>query len=106
MPNINWRVDNNQAAALTILAMANAAAFWNANCPSIYEVPGMASDADAKANIKLGVAKSLVEAGMLGVGATLITESWWPLVGVIGYIGISSLFTRYALAGAPGLADE
>lgn len=105
MPNINWRVDNNNAAALTILAMANAAAFWNANCPSIYEVPAMAGDPDAKANIRLGVTKSLVEAGMLGVGATLITESWWPLLGVVGYIGVSTIFTRYALAGAPGMEE-
>lgn len=97
MANINWRVDNNAGAALTILAMANAASFWNSNLPSVYEIPSKLNDSDISLEaIRLGVAKSLLEASLLGVGATLITKSWWPIVGTVSYVGISYLFLLYA----------
>lgn len=102
---IDWHVSHNQDAALAVIAMANAAAFWNANLPSIYEVPAkLGTDIDMH-DLRIGVIKTLSEGALLGVGATLITQSWWPIAGVVAYIGLSYLFLAYTINSTSGQTE-
>lgn len=93
--NETWKL-NGTAAGLTFMSVATAASFWNANNPEIYKVREMAANPDARADLKLALAKSALEVGMLGLGATVIAKSWWPLAAGLGYVGISYAFFDWA----------
>lgn len=101
MDKIGWKA-NPTVAGLALLTIADASSFWSANNPSFFTVRHFTSSDDQRAedtkiDIYIGSAKATLETVLVGVGAVLITKSWWPLAAPLGYIALDWLFYEWAL---------
>lgn len=94
---------DSATAGLTFLSVATTATFWNANNPEVYKVRDMADDPSGREDLKLALVKSMLEASLFGIGASLLVKSPWPFVAGMSYIGINYLFFNWAVDHPRGI---
>lgn len=113
MPKWGWKL-TAEAFGVTALVMGDAAAFWSANNPSVMTVrafrrkDGAEADATAR-DIRFG---GIIASGwiiLVGLGGSMVTKSWWPLVGALGAGSVQWIVWEWAMAnprGVGGIADQ
>lgn len=113
MANWTWKL-TAEAFGVTALVMGDAAAFWSANNPSVMTVrafrrrDGEEADATAR-DIRLG---GLIASGwiiLVGLGGSMVTKSWWPLLGAAGAGAVQWYVWEWAIRnprGSSGIADQ
>jgi hypothetical protein len=81
------------AIGLTILTIAEVPNFYSGLLPSLFTIGHFSSGESSEAIywIRRGEINALGLSIGLGVGASLLSKSWWPLVGTIGM----SMFLMY-----------
>lgn len=107
--------DTPEVVGISLLAIADAAAFWSANNPSFMTTRSFRTAGGNKAenvakDIRIGGTKATIETALVAAGAALITDSWLPFILPMLYIGIQWLMFEWALANPHGevetIADQ
>lgn len=98
---ITWKLDPT-IAGLALLTIADASSFWSANNPSFFTVRHFTTQGDQKASdtrndIHIGSLKATAETVIIGMGAVLITKSWWPIAAPMAYIALDWMFYEWAM---------
>jgi hypothetical protein len=106
---ITWRMDAT-VLGMSLLTIADAAAFWSANNPSFMTVRSFTTAGGNKAetvrtDIKIGSLFGTGETVVVGFGAALISRSWWPLVLPGAYLALKWAQYRWALDHPHGHAE-
>lgn len=114
MANITWRM-NPTILGITLLIIADASSFWSANNPSFFTVRTFTTESaqkakDTKTDIRAGGAKATIETVIVGYGSALVTKSWWPLAGALGYMVVDWVWYEWAMqhphANNKGMAEQ
>jgi hypothetical protein len=87
MGQLTFKADA-EIIGLTALVMADAAAFLSGVNPSLFTMRAFTDAGGAKADntkndIRLGSAIGSGLALIAGVGASLVSKSWWPIIGTV-----------------------
>lgn len=82
-----------EAIGLTILTIAEVPNFYSGLLPSLFTIGHFSSDESGEAIywIRRGEINALGLSIGLGVGASLLSKSWWPLIGTV----LMSAFLMY-----------
>src|ERR1051326_8271955 len=87
MSQLSFKSDP-EIIGLTALVMADAAAFLSGVNPSLFTMraftdAGGANADNTKKDIRIGSAIGSGLALIAGVGASLVSGSWWPIIGTV-----------------------
>lgn len=93
-----------ESVALTILTIAEVPNFWSGFLPSLFTIGHFSSDESSEAVywIRRGEANALGLSITLGVGASLISKSWLPLLGTLAMSGFLMYQYEHALRHGAG----
>jgi len=100
--SFSWTIDA-ESAGVTALCIGDAFAAWSACNPSIFTVRtfrtlgGVEAD-NTKGDIRRGSAIGSGLALIVGFGGSLVTRSWYPLVGTIAMLMVLWATYEWALA--------
>lgn len=99
---ISWHMDADTAGVAALVA-ADAAAFLSGVNPSLFTMRAFRSEGGEKAettktDIRIGSAIGGLLAIIVGIGATLITKSWWPLVVTVLVLAVMIGSYEWAIA--------
>ena len=105
MDDITWKIDS-ESMGVVALCVADAASMLAAFNPSLFTIRTFGSSGAEAANtadsihkgMVLGTAISLV----VGWGGTLVTKSWWPLMGTIAGLCLLNGAYEWALRNPHG----
>jgi hypothetical protein len=84
---LSWKFDA-EIAGLTALVMADAAAFQSGMNPSFFTMRAFTDQGGEKAentkkDVRIGSTIGSALALTAGIGASLVSSSWWPFLGTI-----------------------
>lgn len=101
---------NADVLGMSLLTIADAAAFWSANNPSFMTTRSFTTAGGNKAetvqtDIVIGGVKGTIETAIVGFGAALVTRSWWPFLFPLAYMIVQWLFFLWALRHPHGHAS-
>lgn len=86
--SIGWSV-NDKTINITALCVADAAAMLGAFNPNIFSIRIFGSaDADTAQSVHIGMGLGSFIALSVGLGGTLVSGSWWPLVATLLALGV------------------
>lgn len=93
-----------ESVGLTILTIAEVPNFWSGFLPSLFTIGHFSTDESAEACywIRRGEVSALVLSVTLGVGASLISKSWMPLLGTLGMSAFLMYHYEHALRHGAG----
>lgn len=91
---LSWKF-NQQTAGLTFLAVGAYQASRSSSLPPLYQLFQETGSDITAAHISQG--KSLVDGIILGVGAGLVADSFWPLAAVFAMVVVDAVFCQMAL---------
>jgi hypothetical protein len=99
---LTWKFDG-EIIGLTALVMADAAAFQSGMNPSFFTMRAFTSSGGEKAentktDIHIGETIGTVLALTAGIGASLVSSSWWPFAGTILTLVVIIAAYEYALS--------
>lgn len=102
--SLTWRADA-EVFGVALLCAADVAAFLSAANPSIFTMRTFRSNKVSQAerdntqsDIRLGTVVGGVMSLAAGIGGTMVTRSWVPLVATIAALGMYSTLYEWALA--------
>lgn len=92
---LDWKFDQ-KTAGLTFLAVAAYQSSRSNSLPSLYDMQ-RESDSSITAT-RVSQTKSLIDGLVLGLGAGFVSDSLWPIVGVLSMVAIDAVFYQWALS--------
>lgn len=92
--SLDWKFDQ-KTAGLTFLAIAAYQSSRSNSLPSLYDMQ-RESDSSVTAT-RVAQGKSTIDGLVLGVGAGFVSDSLWPIAGVLAMVAIDALFYQWAL---------
>lgn len=96
---MSWRM-NSAGVGLFVLAAAESFNVYSAFCSSPWTIRNVGAD-DEKGRTAMFYATLAGGANVgLGVGASLLARSWWPLVGTAAVTVVMTMIYRHALQEA------
>lgn len=100
LPNITYRVDA-EIMALSVLAAGDAAAFLSGVNPSLFTIRTFSGDwagtDETAGDIRKGMILGNALALAVGGAATVVSESWWPLIFTMGAAIVLDMAYEWAL---------
>lgn len=99
MARMGWGI-SAEGVGLFILASAESFNVYSAFCSSPWTIRNVGADGDKADTAVLYAGMAGVANIGLGIGASLLAKSWWPLVGTAAVTVIMSLIYRDALQKA------
>lgn len=100
---LDWRFDQ-KTAGLTFLAIAAYQSSRGSSLPSLYDMQRETDTNVVAARVSQG--KALIDGLVIGFGAGLVSESLWPIVGVLTLVAIDACFYSWAIDIHAGSADS
>lgn len=93
-----------ESIGLTILTIAEVPNFFSGLLPSLFTIGHFAEDESSEAIywIRRGEVNALGLSLGLGIGASLISHSWWPFIGTVAMSGFLMFHYEYALRNGAG----
>jgi hypothetical protein len=93
-----------ESIGLTILTIAEVPNFFSGLLPSLFTIGHFSSDESGEAVywIRRGEVNALGLSLALGAGASMISKSWWPMVGCIGMSAFLMYHYEHALRNGAG----
>lgn len=93
-----------ESIALTILTIAEIPNFWSGFLPSLFTIGhfGETESDEATYWIRRGEVNALFLSVTLGVGASLVSKSWLPLLGTLGMCAYLTIQYEHALKNGSG----
>lgn len=100
LSGVSWKM-NPETMGLAALAAGDAAAFLSGVNPSLFTIRTFAGDWTSSNNtandIRTGMIIGNALALLVGFGATLVSQSWWPLVVTIACAAVLDGAYEWAL---------
>lgn len=97
---LTWKIDA-ESMGLAVLSAGDSAAFLSGMNPSIFTIRHFNGDwsstGDTTKDIRMGMVIANILALLVGWGATLVTESWWPLTMTVAVTAILDASYEWAL---------
>ena len=97
-------IRDDTALTLTMGAMGLAAQFYSSALPERATVTSWASDPGHRSTVGTQCAQSGIASLAVGIGASVLSRSWWPLLGVAVVVAYLSGTFMHA-ASRPGDTD-
>lgn len=87
---------------VALLVIADASSFWSANNPSwmterTFATKGGKDQRNTAEDISIGGGKALAESAIVGIGASIVTGSFWPWAVQALYFGANWPFHHWAM---------
>lgn len=103
---LSWAKPSSAVVGLSLLAMGDAAAFQSAFCPSIFTVRAFRARSDHSAHtandVRGGMALGSALALGVGYGASLVSESVYPLLATAAAMALFWAAYEWALRNPRG----
>lgn len=92
---LDWKFDQ-KTAGLTFLAIAAYQSSRGSSLPSLYD---MQREPDSsQTSLRVAQGKSTIDGLVLAFGAGFVSDSLWPIVGVLSLVAIDAVFYQWALS--------
>lgn len=91
---LDWKFDQKTAGA-AFIAVAAYQSSRGSSLPSLYDM--QREDDSSVSATRIAQAKSVVDGLIIGVGASLLVDSLWPIAAVLTMISVDAVFYQWAL---------
>lgn len=96
LSSLTWKLDP-ETMGLAALAAGDAAAFLSGVNPSLFTIRTFHGQWGTAEDIRRGMILGSTLALMVGFGATLVSESWWPFVLTIAATAVLDCAYEWAI---------